>query len=205
MKKENKIVFSLEDNGTGIPLDKIDSLFKKFYQIDTTMTRKHGGTGLGLAISKGIVEAHGGEMWVDKKYTGGAKFIFTLPIKDDKLKVLAIDDNKEITDMLSLYFETQGIEFAAINDGRQGLEAIRNEDSNLILLDLAMPDFSGVDVVDYLKKENLVESKNIVIFTASSVSNELFDDLKKIGVKEILKKPVDMNALEELIARFRTP
>jgi signal transduction histidine kinase len=82
-RKENKIVFSVEDNGVGIPPDKVDSLFKKFYQIDTSMTRKHGGTGLGLAISKGIVEAHGGEMWVDKEYVGGAKFIFTLPIKDE--------------------------------------------------------------------------------------------------------------------------
>ena len=81
-KKEKQIIFSVEDNGIGIPPNKIDSLFKKFYQIDTSMTRKHGGTGLGLAISKGIVEAHGGEMWVDKVYVGGAKFIFTLPIKD---------------------------------------------------------------------------------------------------------------------------
>ena len=119
------------------------------------------------------------------------------------MKILAIDDNKEITDMLSLYFETQGIEFTAINDGKQGLEAIRNYDSNLVLLDLAMPNFSGVNIVDCLKKENLVESKNIVLFTASSVSNEPIEDLKKIGVKEILKKPVDMNALEELIARFK--
>lgn len=112
-------------------------------------------------------------------------------------------DDKEITDMLSLYFEAQVIEFTAINDGRRGLETICNEDSNLVLLDLAMPDFSGVDVIGYLKKDNLIESKNIVIFTASSDSNELFDDLKKIGVSDILKKPVDMNALEELIARFR--
>ena len=83
-KTENQIIFSVEDNGIGIPPNKIDSLFKKFYQIDTSMTRKHGGTGLGLAISKGIVEAHGGEMWVDKDYVGGAKFIFTLPIKDEE-------------------------------------------------------------------------------------------------------------------------
>ena len=120
------------------------------------------------------------------------------------MKVLAIDDNKEITDMLSLYFESQGIEFTAINEGMRGLEAIRNEDPNIILLDLAMPNFSGLDVVDYLKKENLVESRNIIIFTASSVNNEVFDGLKKIGVKGILKKPVDMNALGELIARFRS-
>ena len=119
------------------------------------------------------------------------------------MKVLAVDDNKEITDMLSLYFETKEIEFTAINDGRQGLEVIRTDDSNLILLDLAMPGYSGVDIVDYLKKENQIESKNIVIFTASSVSTELFDNLKEIGVKGILKKPVDLNALEEMIARFR--
>ena len=119
------------------------------------------------------------------------------------MKVLAIDDNKEITDMLLLYFESQGIEFTAINDGRQGLEVLRKEDSDLVLLDLAMPTFSGANIVDYLEKERLVESKNIVIFTASSVSNELFDNLKKLGVKDILKKPVDMNELEKLIVRFR--
>ena len=81
--KMDAIVFSVEDNGTGIPPDKMDSLFKKFYQIDTTLSRKHGGTGVGLAISKGIIEAHGGEMWIDKENKGGARIIFTLPIKDD--------------------------------------------------------------------------------------------------------------------------
>ena len=120
------------------------------------------------------------------------------------MRVLAIDDNKEITDMLSLYFESQGIEFTAINEGIRGLEEIRNEVANLVLLDLAMPNFSGLDVVDYLKKENLFESRNIIIFSASSVSNELFDNLKKIGVKGILKKPVDMNSLEELVTKFKS-
>ena len=75
--------------------------------------------------------------------------------------------------------------------------------TNLVLLDLAMPKFSGVDVVDYLKKENILDSKNIIIFTASTVSPELFDDLKRRGVKGILKKPVDMNELEDLVTKFR--
>ncbi|WP_148686631.1 sensor histidine kinase [Candidatus Nitrosocosmicus hydrocola] len=75
-----KIVFTVEDNGPGIPLDKSDSLFRKFYQIDTSLTRKHGGTGLGLVICKGIVESHGGNIWIDKSYTLGASFKFTLPI-----------------------------------------------------------------------------------------------------------------------------
>src|ERR1044072_9926090 len=106
--------------------------------------------------------------------------------------------------MLALYFETQGIEFNAINDGQEVLEAIRNKDTDLVLLDLAMPKFSGVDVVDYLKKENLLDSKNIIIFTASSVSRQLFDGLIKRGIKGILKKPVDMNELEDLVNRYRS-
>ncbi len=82
-------------------------------------------------------------------------------------------------------------------------EAIRNENADLVLLDLAMPNFSGVDIVDYLKKEKLVDSKNIVIFTASTMSGELFDTLKRMGVRYVLKKPVDLNELDRLIAKFK--
>jgi signal transduction histidine kinase len=74
-----KVMFTVEDNGIGLPPDKIDNLFKKFYQIDTTLTRKHGGTGLGLSICKGIIEAHNGTIWLDKGYSKGASFKFTLP------------------------------------------------------------------------------------------------------------------------------
>ncbi len=76
-----EIVFSVEDNGIGIPADKADKLFEKFYQIDTTAKRKFGGSGLGLPISKSIVEAHGGRMWVDKEFKGGAAIRFALPRK----------------------------------------------------------------------------------------------------------------------------
>ena len=75
-----QVVITVEDNGSGIPSDKAENLFKKFYQIDTTLTRKHGGTGLGLAISRGIVEAHGGTIWVDLEHNNGASIKFTLPI-----------------------------------------------------------------------------------------------------------------------------
>lgn len=77
-------LFTIEDNGPGIPKEKIDSLFQKFYQIDTSLTRKHGGTGLGLVICKGIVEAHGGKIWIDKDYANGACIRFTLPYKKGK-------------------------------------------------------------------------------------------------------------------------
>ena len=76
---ENMITFSVTDNGIGIPQDKIGGLFKKFYQVDTSMSREHGGTGLGLAIVKGIVDGIGGEINVKSTENVETKFTFTLP------------------------------------------------------------------------------------------------------------------------------
>jgi signal transduction histidine kinase len=77
------VTFTVEDNGIGIPVDKMDNLFKTFYQVDTTLSRKHGGTGLGLVICKGIIESHGGKLWIDRKYTPGTSIKFTLPIANN--------------------------------------------------------------------------------------------------------------------------
>jgi signal transduction histidine kinase/CHASE3 domain sensor protein len=82
----HNVMFSVEDNGSGIPVDKMDNLFKTFYQVDTSLARKHGGTGLGLVICKGIIEDHGGKIWIDRNYTHGTSIKFTLPIaKSDNL------------------------------------------------------------------------------------------------------------------------
>ena len=76
---DNKLIFSVKDNGIGISKENQKQLFKKFYQIDTSHTRKHGGTGLGLAICKGIVEGLGGRIWVESEVGKGTIFYFSLP------------------------------------------------------------------------------------------------------------------------------
>lgn len=77
----DNIIFSVRDSGSGIPKEKQDKLFSKFYQVDTTLARKAGGTGLGLVICKGIVEAHGGRMWFESEEGKGSLFSFSLPLK----------------------------------------------------------------------------------------------------------------------------
>jgi signal transduction histidine kinase len=77
--QDGQIMFAVKDNGTGIPADKQQNMFKKFYQADTSMSRNAGGTGLGLTISKGIVEAHGGRIWFDSQEGAGSTFYFTVP------------------------------------------------------------------------------------------------------------------------------
>jgi PAS domain S-box-containing protein len=80
---EEYVTFCVKDNGIGIPKEKIKNLFKKFYQVDTSHTRKHGGTGLGLVIAKGFVEGLGGKIWCESKFGKGTAFFFTIPNKQE--------------------------------------------------------------------------------------------------------------------------
>lgn len=78
-RKNGNVVFYVKDNGKGIPKEKQDGLFKKFYQIDTSLKRSHGGTGLGLVICKGITEALGGTIWLESEVGKGTTFYFQIP------------------------------------------------------------------------------------------------------------------------------
>ena len=74
------VKISVKDNGSGIPVEKQTDLFKKFYQVDATLTREKGGSGLGLAICKGIIEGHGGKISLVQSTPGvGSEFAFTIP------------------------------------------------------------------------------------------------------------------------------
>jgi CheY-like chemotaxis protein len=119
-----------------------------------------------------------------------------------EMKILVIDDSQEIAEVLKFWLENEGVTVDVITDGSIGLDMIRNRQFDLILLDVAMPDFTGLDVIDSLKNEGLLESKNIIIFTASSDKN-LFERLKNSGVKGILKKPSSLQELEKLLDKYR--
>lgn len=73
------VLFRVRDEGRGIPEDKLDTIFQRFEQVDSSDSRQKGGTGLGLAISRGIVERHGGRIWAESRLGEGTTVMFTLP------------------------------------------------------------------------------------------------------------------------------
>lgn len=125
------------------------------------------------------------------------------------MKVLLIDDNVDLTEAVFDYLDMSGIECKVFNNGREGLEEIINQRGkyDLILLDIAMPELSGFDVLARLKNEGgdngLLKEENIVIFTASSVQDSIIHDYVNQGVKEILKKPVSMDELALIIEKYK--
>ena len=101
-----------------------------------------------------------------------------------QMKLLVVDDSKDITDVLMVYCESKGVECTVVNAGIDGLEVIRNNSNfDLILLDLAMPEFSGLDVIQTLKNENLLERRNIVVFTTLLLIQRSFEEPKNMPTR----------------------
>ena len=116
------------------------------------------------------------------------------------MKILIVDDNKTITEMLTKFLTVKGYDCVSSNDGRNGVNLMKKEKYDTVFLDMSMPDFGGKDVIDALEKENLLKDQRIIIFTASSISNEEIDELiKKDGVDSCLRKPVQLTELTAII------
>ena len=77
--RDNQVLFAIQDWGRGIPLNKLETIFERFQQVDASDSRQKGGTGLGLAICRHIVEQHEGKIWVESVYGKGSTFFFTIP------------------------------------------------------------------------------------------------------------------------------
>jgi len=118
------------------------------------------------------------------------------------MKILGIEDNKDLLDLCNVALSAEGHEYTGINNGKEGLQAIKDKKFDLVLLDLAMPDFSGEDVIDALVKEGIMDKQKIIVFTASTATQKEFGPLLEKGVHSIIKKPVDIDILIETIKKM---
>jgi CheY-like chemotaxis protein len=115
------------------------------------------------------------------------------------MKILMVDDDVEITKAVETIMTSTGHDFQFTNDPREGLKLIREQDQDMIILDLSMPEFSGIDIVKDLAKDGTIKEKKIVVMTASAVHEDELDNLVDLGVHSVLRKPVDIDALLDKI------
>ncbi len=112
------------------------------------------------------------------------------------MKVLIVDDNKDITDLLAKFLKSKGFETVVANDPFDGLEKIKNEKNDVILLDMSMPEFSGIDIIDSLEREKILQDQKIIIFSAiTHTSSQINQFSEREGIHGFLKKPLELNKL----------
>ncbi|TWF54798.1 response regulator [Neorhizobium alkalisoli] len=207
----------IEDTGLGIPEEKLQSVFEKFSQVDTSSTRRHEGTGLGLAITSGLVELFGGSVEVESQLGRGSVFTVhlpfpvvserapetTLPINTSGARVLVVDDNpvnrRILTEQLSMW----GFDTVAAENGEEGLAFLREASRigifvDAIVLDYHMPVMNGLDFARAMRADHRFDATGIIFLTSMDMANDerIFAEL---NVQAHLMKPARANLLRSTV------
>jgi len=222
--KRAKLKFTVKDTGIGISEKVINRLFQSFSQADASTTRKFGGTGLGLSISKSLSEMMQGEIGVDSVEGEGASFWFTLRLElasknnlsDDgdsesdsmvlkDLNILVAEDNAINQRVARFLIEKLGHKVEIAENGKIALEKFKDNDYDLILMDIQMPIMDGLEATREIRSfetQNNIEKRiPIVALTANTMKGDREKFLDS-GMNDYIGKPFKASELSQLIYRI---
>ncbi|MFT6905120.1 MAG: PAS domain S-box-containing protein [Oleiphilaceae bacterium] len=216
LETDQKMVFQVTDTGIGLNEKQIEGLFEAFTQADSSTTRNYGGTGLGLNISKQLAELMGGDIQVKSTPGIGSQFVVsiasgalekvdwitnesdaqlipmgdanTLVIPQLKGHVLYAEDSMDNQRLVALLLKKTGATLTLVENGQEAIDAIKEHEIDVILMDIQMPIMNGIDATQAIRK--LGFDKPIVAFTANVMKEEVAL-YKEIGCDLCLGKPVD--------------
>lgn len=215
--------FYVKDTGIGIPKDKIGLIFSRFGQIIDKKIKNPGGTGLGLSITKHLVERLGGKIWVETEEGKGTTFYFTLPFEQLKsaeniqetiyenhekidikeVSVLAVEDDPINMILLedTLKMHLPDIKLSKARDGIEALELLKNNDFDLIFMDIRMPRMNGYIATEKIRNEFPAPKNKIPILGLSAHAlNEEIEKGRKLGMTDFMSKPI---RVEELLSKIK--
>ena len=206
----NLAVIKFEDTGCGISKDKRERIFDPFFT-----TKGVHSTGLGLSVSYGIINRHRGTITVDSIEGQGSSFTIHLPLskkaarhegkeekvtlksrKQKKARILVIEDEEDVRQLLSDILTDGGLEVEIAPNGSQGIKIFKKKEFDLVFTDLGMPGMSGWQVADGIKKIN----RNIPVALITGWGVQLKDsELRKSGVDFIVNKPFQVDQVLRLV------
>ncbi len=217
-QQAGQAVLSVRDNGMGIPADELTAIFDVFVQGNTSLDRPHGGLGLGLAVVKQIVEGHEGHIEAYSAGPGqGSTFTLTLPVLMEKqnepqpaaekspvirdaVRVLLVDDNRELIDLMGKIMQLQGYDVHLRYSGQDGIAAAEALAPDVMLLDIGMPHMDGYAVCQHIRKQ--AWGRNLPIIALTGFGQEADKQRSwAAGFDGHLLKPVDYTSLTEVLTK----
>lgn len=205
-RQGEQLLFAVSDTGIGIASEQCAELFLPFRQLDPSMTRRFGGSGLGLAICRHLVELMGGEIGVDSQLGQGSRFWFRIPCTSVQvepqplheeqalgpLNILLVEDSPVNQQVIQALLHKLGHRVRLAGNGYEALQAVAQEQPQLVLMDLRMPEMDGLEASRRLKR--LYPQLPILALTANTAEEDRAACLQ-VGMSELVAKPVTSNGL----------
>ena len=200
----------VRDNGQGIPPDALPKLFDPFFRVHHQERSQTKGLGLGLAIVKDLVELHGGTIAVHSALDQGTEFSFTIPLHartstptvqlpSVRRRLLVVDDDPDICDLLRDRLESEGFQVETAADGETALRLLADTPVDGVLLDIALPEMDGFDVLRQLRPNR--PTLPVVMMTAVEALDRAMAAVEA-GAQGYLLKPFDATRLRHIIDRW---
>ncbi|AXI00360.1 response regulator [Sporosarcina sp. PTS2304] len=206
LNQQDSVIVSIEDEGIGIPAERIEHLFEKFYRFDNSFNRKIGGTGLGLSICKEIIKDHNGEIWVDSEIEVGTTIYFSLPIKpelpdhsidDKKPLIIIVEDDVNIALLLGEELSEKGFSIVHHDTVDKAFTCIEEMLPVAVVVDLKLSDHeSGWDLIRQMKAHEIVAAIPIII--SSSIEKEPHL-IEKFHINGYLTKPYPIHDISSVV------
>jgi len=200
-EKKDIIECSVSDTGVGIAEKNIPKLFAKFQQFGRVEGPGYKGTGLGLAIVKGLVEMHGGKVWVESQLGKGTTIRFTLK-KGPFPRLLIVDDEKTIVNIIKRVLCDDKYRFREAFEGEEAIEIVQKEHISLIILDIVLPGMSGYEVIGRLKQDVRTNNIPILISSGYTVDTNLLSQVDIHGAIPIIRKPIEPVELRSKVKKM---
>ena len=217
----SNLLVDVEDTGMGMDEKLQSNLFKEFNQGDGTISRKYGGTGLGLAIVKKLVDLQGGQIGVESTPGVGTKvslsipttlldkkeespMLTTVPERMEGLKVLLVDDDEMGLKFATLLLNSLGAEVISYIGGVEFMKEFEEDDFDLILLDIQMPEVDGYQVFNEIRSREKYKEVPILAMTANVFTQDR-ESMMKEGFDGLLLKPFNETDLVKKILEFVKP
>jgi two-component system, sensor histidine kinase and response regulator len=189
------------DTGIGISEEGQKRLFSKFEQVGRVEGPGYKGTGLGLAIVKGLVEKHGGEVFVRSKPGEGSTFGFTLP-KGPFPRILIVDDEPAIVDSVQKVLSAEGYRFSTAGDGEEAIEKVFSDSVDAVILDMNLPKMNGYEIIGRLKQDGRTQGIGILILSGYTVDEDELDKVKDHSAIPVLEKPFSADKIRKEVRKL---
>jgi signal transduction histidine kinase len=188
----------VSDTGVGISEENQKKLFSKFEQFGRVNGPGYKGTGLGLSICKGLVEKHQGKIWLESQSGKGSTFFFTLK-KAPFPKILIVDDEREIVDLVKSLLSVDRYEFIEAYDGETAFQKAVEEIPSLVVLDMHLGRMSGYEVIGRLKQDRRTAKIPVLIMSGYSVDEKMLENQGPHAQIPILRKPLRVEQLRHSV------